>query len=286
MPTNQNLLSEIPLFALLDEDERVALAARLEEENFSAGTLIFARGDPGDRLYVVQSGKVEVFIKEDTGAQIVLKVAEPGDIFGELAVFDHGARSASATALEDCTVLVLDHEALKLFLQGRPHAALDLLAVLANRLRSTNEILRGRAAKNPNEELAEEFTWQQRLANFIAQFSGSMTFLYLNSLLFIGWISINLGWIPFVDVFDPYPFGLLTMAVSLEAIFLSIFVLLAQNLQATRDRVRGDIEYQVNLRAELEVAELHKKVDQMNERILERLYKLELRSGSSTVQKA
>lgn len=277
MPADEQLLADVPLFALLDSDERKALAAELDEESFKAGTLIFARGDPGDRLYVIRSGKVQVFIKEATGEQIHLKLAEPGDLFGELAIFDHGARSASALAVEDTQVLVLNHEALRVFLRGKPDAALDLLSVLAARLRQTNEILRGRAAINPNEEIAEELTWQQRIANFIAEFSGSMTFLYLNMLLFVGWIVINLGWFPYIEPFDPYPFGLLTMAVSLEAIFLSIFVLLAQNLQAAKDKIRGDIEYQVNLRAELEVAELHEKVDQMNERILERLHKIERR---------
>ncbi|MDZ4786039.1 MAG: DUF1003 domain-containing protein [bacterium] len=273
MPADEQLLAGISLFSLLDADERRGLAEELEEESFISGATIFERGDLGDRLYVIRSGKVEVFIKESTGDKIILKIAEPGDLFGELAIFDHGARSASAVAIEDTKVLVLNHDALRIFLRGKPDAALDLLSVLAARLRETNEILRGRAVINSNEEIREELTWQQRIAHFIAEFSGSMSFLYINIVFFAVWIVLNLGWVPSIIPFDPFPFGLLTMAVSLEAIFLSIFVLLAQNLQSAKDRIRGDIEYKINLRAELEIAELHKKVDHMNDRILKRLQK-------------
>ncbi len=275
MPADERLLAEVQLFARLDEEERRALAESLDHEKVPAGKQVFAYGDPGECLYIVRSGQVEIFLKEPTGEKIVLKTIGPGELFGELAVFDEGPRSAYAVALEESEMLVLDRATLERFVQQRPHAALDLLAVMAQRVRATNEVVRGRTAKNPNVEIQEELSWQLRAASFIAQFSGSMAFLYLNATYFTVWIVINLGLVPGVRPFDPFPFGLLTMSVSLEAIFLTIFVLLAQNLQSAKDKIRGDIEYEVNLRAEVEVAQLHEKLDQVNARILERLHRLE-----------
>ena len=275
MAADENLLADVPLFALLDAEERKSLASVLGHTSVKAGETIFHFGDPGDCLYVLRLGRVEIFIKEMTGERIVFTVAEPGELFGELAIFDNGPRSASAVALEDSEMLVLDRGALQLFIRSKPDAAMDLLAVMAKRIRGADELLRYRFSRNPNEEIEEELSWVQRLANFIAEFSGSMTFLFMNAGLFFLWIVVNLGFIPKLIPFDPYPFGLLTMAVSLEAIFLSIFVLLAQSLQAAKDRIRGDVEYEVNLKAELEVAELHQKFDEMNAKLLERLQRIE-----------
>jgi len=275
MPADETLLADIPLFSLLDGEERVSLASILEEHRAKTGEIIFHQGDPGDCFYVVRSGKVELYVKDHTGEKIVFTVAEGGDIFGELAIFDSGPRSATAEVVEDCELLILDHDALQHFIRSKPDASMDILAVMAKRIRAADEILRNRFSRNPNEEIEEELDWVQRLANFIAKFSGSMSFLFINIAVFFAWIVVNLNFVPYVDAFDPYPFGLLTMAVSLEAIFLSIFVLLAQNLQSEKDRIRGNVEYQVNLRAELEVSALHDKVDLMTARILDRLQRVE-----------
>jgi len=281
MAPNENALADIPLFALLDAEERRELAAHLTEHDVKKGDFVFSQGDPGDCLYVVRSGEIEIFSQTPTGEKIVLDVADAGDVFGELAIFDAGPRSASAIVTEDAAMVALDRGALQMFLRKQPDAALDLLAVMARRLRQTNELVRGRVARNANAEIEGEMSWVQRLANFIAEFSGSMTFLFLNAGFFLVWIVSNIGLIPGFEPFDPFPFGLLTMAVSLEAIFLSIFVLLSQNLQAAKDRIRGDIEYEVNLKAELEVAHLHEKVESMSARILERLHRLERGLGGS-----
>jgi uncharacterized membrane protein len=275
MPADETFLADIPLFALLDAVERKSLASTLDHVSVKAGEVIFHFGDPGDCLYVVRKGKVELSVHESTGEHLVFTVAEPGDLFGELALFDNGPRSASATAMEDSEMLVLNQEALQLFIRSKPDAALHLMAVMAKRIRGADELLLYRFSRNPNEEIEEKLNWVQHLANFIAEFSGSMSFLLLNAGIFLAWIVLNLNLIPGIAAFDPYPFGLLTMAVSLEAIFLSICVLLAQNLQAAKDRIRSDVEYGVNLKAGLQVAQLHQKVDEMNARILARLEKIE-----------
>lgn len=275
MAANEALLADAPLFALLDEDERRALAERMTSVCFQSGETIFNFGDPGDALYLVGTGKVELFLRDKTGDKITFLVAEKGELFGEISCFDLGPRTTCAQVVEDCELLMLEREDLIQFLHSKPDAALDLLAVTGRRLREANQLLIGRVSRNANVEIEQHLTRLQKVANFIAEYSGSMQFLVLNGLFFFIWIILNLGLVPAIEPFDPYPFGLLTMAVSLEAIFLSIFVLLAQNLQAAKDRLRGDIEYEINLKAELEVAELHEKVDLLHSEILKRLHSLE-----------
>ena len=93
---------------------------------------------------------------------------------------------------------------------------------------------------------------------------------------------MNLGFLP-IPQFDPFPFGLLTMIVSLEAIFLSIFVLISQNRQSEKDRVRSNIDYEVNVKAEMEIAQLHDKTDRLKERMLETLAQFERRIDETII---
>jgi len=274
MPCNPQFLSNIRMFGLLNEDDRQALAAVVDELTVPAGHTLFQAGDPGDSLFIVREGAIELFIKDTVGQKIVLTTAEPGDMFGELAMLDAGARTATALALTECEVLVLDRDDLVLLFQRKPEAALHMLAAMSGMTRKADELLRTRVARNVNEEVPEPTSVLQKVADVIAWFSGSMPFLILNGAWFVVWISLNV--FPFgFKPFDPFPFGLLTMIVSLEAIFLSCFVLVSQNRQAEKDRVRADIEYEVNIKAELEIAHLHEKTDRIYERMLERFARLE-----------
>jgi uncharacterized membrane protein len=217
---------------------------------------------------------MELFIRSVTGERIVLTVAEHGDLFGELALSERDARTATAVALEDSELIVMTRENLLVFLQRKPDAALDIIAAFGGIVRKADELLRTRVSRNVNEEVEDTMTPFQRLADWISWFSGSMPFLGLNLLWFGIWIIVN-SFDVGVPRFDPYPFGLLTMIVSLEAIFLSIFVLISQNRQAEKDRVRANIDYQVNVKAELEVGELHEKTDRLQEKMLENFARLE-----------
>jgi uncharacterized membrane protein len=263
------------LLDCLSEEDRAALAARLTSVTIPAGELIFRCGDPGDSLYTICKGEVEIFTQDDAGQKIVLEHAKAGDTFGELSLLDSGPRSASAIVTQDLEALRMDHAGLEQFLQSHPSAALALLAAMSRRLRFSANRLRRITSRNVNELVEEQYSIITRIVHWIAAFSGSVSFLNLNVLVFFLWIAINLGWIPHVPKFDPYPFGLLTMIVSLEAIVLSGFVLISQNLQNSKDRVRADIEYEVNLKAELEIAHLHEKIDALNASVLARLDNLE-----------
>lgn len=268
-----DLLAEVPLFQLLSDEERHLLAAELDIVRYSVGEIVFSTGDPGDSMYVIRRGEVEVFFKDDTGERIVLETARPGDFFGELSLLDSGPRTASVIVTRDLEALHVDRDDLDQLLKLQPGSALELLTAMGRRTRVTAELLRHTASRNVNQAAKDKRTAIQRAADGIAAWSGSIVFLLLHCLAFTGWIVVNLGFVPSIPVFDPYPFGLLTMAVSLEAIILSVFVLLSQNRQVAKDRVRSDIEYEVNLKAELEIAHLHEKIDRMASEILARLGK-------------
>jgi uncharacterized membrane protein len=276
MPCSPNDLAEVDLFKLLDENELAELASVIDSKTVVGGQIIFNAGELGDSLYIVRSGEVELFVKDTAGQKIVLTTAEPNDLFGELSMLDERPRSATAMALENTELLLLDREDLLLLFQKQPDAALNMLAALSTMLRKVDRLLQTRVSRNVNEEMEEKLPTLQRVADWIAWFSGSMQFLIINGLWFLVWIVINTMPVG-VDQFDPFPFGLLTMIVSLEAIFLSCFVLISQNRQAAKDKIRSDVEYDVNIKAELEIAHLHEKVDHIHEQLLEKFAEFEKR---------
>ena len=267
-------LATVKLFQLLDEEERAELAAVIDSAKFEAEQTIFNAGDLGDELYIINYGEVELSIRDTAGQKIVVKIAGEDDLFGELSMLDNRPRSATAVTLTDTELFVLDRDDLVLLFQKRPDAALNMIASMGDLLREADNLLRTRVSRNVNEEMEEHLSALQRIADWIAWFSGSMAFLILNGLWFLIWIGFNTLPAP-EKQFDPFPFGLLTMIVSLEAIFLSCFVLISQNRQAAKDKIRSDIEYEVNIKAELEIGHLHEKVDDFQERMLQRLNRIE-----------
>jgi CRP/FNR family transcriptional regulator, cyclic AMP receptor protein len=282
-PDNEALLLDVPFFATLDEEERRTLAAHVENVRYPRDHELFAVGDPGDSLYVLTRGVVEIYFKDTTGQRIVLETLNAGEFFGEISLLDGGPRTASAVVREEMEAIRVDRHDLDALIRRHPHAALDLLAATGRRLRQTVGLLRQTASRNVNQEIADTRTAVQRVADWIAEFSGSLTFLILHLLLFFFWILLNThwaqsfeaAWVRALTGFDPFPYGLLTMAVSLEAIVLSVFVLLSQSRQVAKDKIRGDIEYDVNLKAELEIAQLHEKVDRLHSESLRRMERIE-----------
>ena len=276
MSVNPNILAEVPFFQVLNEEERAVLAQKVGHVQVPAGKLVFSYGDPGDSLYIVCSGQVEIFNKNDTGDRILLETARAGNFFGELSLLDGGPRTASAIATEDVDAVIVQRQDLAELLRSHPAAALELLTATGRRLRETANLLRRTASRDINEEVEDNRTTMMRVADAISEFSGSLPFLFIHIGIFFVWIFSNTALVnTFVGGWDPFPFGFLTMCVSLEAILLSVFMLLSQNRQVARDRTRNDIEYQVNLKAELEIAHLHEKFDHWNAEVLARLTTLE-----------
>jgi len=277
MPTDAALLAGVPFFQYLDDDEREVLAQQLDAVSLPAGQLVFQVNDPGGTMFVIRRGSVEVFFKDDTGERIVLETPGPGEVFGELSFLDGGGRRASVVVVEDLEALAVDRDDLEHLFRIHPEAGLDIITAMGNRLRRTVQLLRHTASRNVNLEVADSRSQVEKVADWIAAFSGSITFLMIHVVIFAVWILLNVDWLPGwkPPMFDPFPFGLLTMVVSLEAIILSVFVLLSQNRQASKERIRGDIEYEVNLKAELEIAHLHEKIDRLHEEALGRLDELQ-----------
>jgi uncharacterized membrane protein len=267
-----DILHEVPLFALLDDSERSALAERIDVKKFKEGDTIFKIGDPGDSMYVVTSGEVELSVKTKTGEAVVLEKIAPGEFFGEISLLDEGPRTANARVLSDAELLEVDRGDLDELFRLKPSAAMDLLSATGRRLRQNAEIIRNAATRNPNVEEEDNRSMIMKIADWIAAFTGSLEFLFIHIGIFAFWIGWNVA---MPSKFDPFPFGFLTLVVSLEAIILSVFVLLSQNRQVERDKVRNDIEYDVNLKAEMQIAHMHEKVDSLYAEVVKRLDRLE-----------
>ena len=286
--TLSEILATVPLFSMLDEQQRSGLAERIDEVRESEGRVLFHAGDPGGAMFVVLQGEVEIYFKNATGERFVLQRAAAGDFFGEISLLDGGARTASALVTAPLHALVIGRDDLEEFLTHSPTAAMDLMSAMGKRMRETAHLLRGAASRNVNLASEDRRGHVQRAADWVSDFSGSLLFLFIHVAVFAVWIVFNVeplsrsrlgGW-------DAYPFGLLTMSVSLEAIILSVFVLLSQSRQVARDRVRNDIEYDINYKAELEIAHLHEKVDRLYEQLVRRLLNIERATGAPSLPSA
>ncbi|HKV02215.1 MAG TPA: DUF1003 domain-containing protein [Ktedonobacteraceae bacterium] len=267
MSTNTaQLLAEIPLFSTMDDEERRQLRAIMRERSFQPGQVVMAASDPEPSFLIIEQGEMEVWLTDTDGKKVVLEVLGTGKVFGELFMLAGKTRSANATTSGELVALELGREAFFDFLRQRPDTAIDLLVELGQRLKDTDNILRTRVSRNANEEHDETISLGQRVADIIADFSGSLAFLLLNLAVFVVWILANtVG--PAIWHYDPYPFQFLTMAVSLEAIFLSIFVLISQNRQAAKDRIKADLDYQVNVKTELELSAMAQHIRDIEQKL-------------------
>lgn len=277
MAVEPSALEDVDFFKILGDEDRRELAEVVDLIKLADGETLFRAGDPGESLFLVRAGEVELYVRDNAGQKIILDITRPGDFFGEIALLDAGARTASAVALTDTELIELDRDDLLLLFQRKPDAALSMLAAMGRMTRKADELLRMRVSRNVNEEVEERLTVVQRVADWLAWFSGSIPFLVLHAIWFGVWILLNVGAvnIPGLSGFDPFPFGLLTMIVSLEAIFLATFVLISQNRQVEKDKVRSDIEYDINVKAEMEVTELHQKVDHIHAEMMRRFVAIE-----------
>lgn len=258
-------LSQIPLFSRLDDQERHLLVACMKRRRFEANETIFWVGDRGDSLFLIITGRVAVTAPNEEGEHVPIATLGPGELFGEISLLDGGARTATVRAAETVEAYTLNQADFHSFIVRNPSAALDILAVMGARQRASTEALRH--IKNPNLEIHQQLTPWQRASDTIATIAAGQWFTLFHLTWFGLWISVNLGaqvgLLPAAIGFDPFPFGLLTMVVSLEAIFLSIFVMVSQNRQAERDRVHADLDYQVNVKAHTEILSLGQRLDRI-----------------------
>jgi uncharacterized membrane protein len=254
-----NLLANIPLFAGLPPAELEELAGLLQRRDFKAAEPIFWVGDAGTDSFIIQSGRVTLSCPDEQGREVMLADLGPGDFLGEICLLDGGPHMATARARTDVILGSLSRAELMTFLKHWPEAATHVISALGAQQRAVWHRLRG--VTNANTLIEEQTTTWQRAADVIASVSASRAFVLVHVAWFAGWMIFNT--IKGKDAPDPYPFGLLTMTVSLEAIFLSIFVLISQNRAGQKDRIRADLDYQVNLKAQHEIMRLHEKFDRL-----------------------
>ena len=264
MSTNVAMLSDVPLFQLIDDQERATLAELMTMCAFERGETIFEEGQPGESLYLIHNGRVQVFCHSDSGEKIILGDNESGDVFGEISLLDGGPRTASAVAVEATQTLTINREKLYELVRRQPHVAIDLLTVMGRRLRSTDELLRSHVTRNPNVEEEERLTFGERIADKVASFGGSWTFIITFGVVLLLWITVN-SILLAAHPFDPYPYILLNLFLSMLAALQAPVIMMSQNRQSTKDRLKADLDYEVNMKAELEVAQLHRKIDRLTE---------------------
>jgi len=280
MSADVSVLQEAPLFALLDDSERQTLADIIDVVHFDKGASIFSFGDVGDTLYIVRDGTVQVFVENYEGQKIILGENTRGDIFGEISLLDGGPRTATAVATEDSELFALERQDLLDLITKHPHAAMDLLTVVGRRLRATDEMLRTHVAKNVNEEEEDMMTFGERIADKVAAFGGSWTFIIFFGFILLCWAALNT--ILLHDKgFDPYPYILLNLFLSMLASLQAPVIMMSQNRQSSKDRLKADLDYEVNLKAELEVAQLHNKVDKIYEEMQAQFDRMQKQAGGA-----
>jgi len=248
------LLANIPLFESLTEDDLALLSTRLEEIDYSEGDIIFKQGDEGSSLFVIEEGGVEISYGEGK-AKVCLANLFTGQYFGELSLFDGAPRSATAVASKRSHLIRLDRDDLVDFVNKNPAASLRIIAEMSERLRQTNELMSRQVSKNVLEEEEERLTFGQRIADRVAAFGGSWPFIGTFGLIMVVWMGINI-WEGEKQAWDPYPFILLNLTLSTVAALQAPVIMMSQNRQSSKDKLLAENDYQVNLKAEMEIEAL------------------------------
>ena len=248
-------LRQVPLFESLDDKAAKELSELLETLDCKAETFLFRTGDAGDAMYLIEHGKVRICVQAIDGHEVTLTELGRGDFFGEMALLDGQRRSADAVVAEDARLALLSREHFLSFMRSSPDVALEMLTALANRLRRTDELLRHSATRNVNVEERAQFTLADRAADIIAEFGGSWKFIISAVLFFNLWVLIN-TWLLAKGGFDPYPYLLLNCAINMLAVLQAPIILMSQNRQSHKDRLRSEIDYQINLKNELALNEI------------------------------
>lgn len=254
-------LRSVPLFASLDDEAADALRGLLEVHKETAGNVLFRAGDRGDAMFLIEDGRVRIHLRDADGDDVTLAELARGDFFGEMSILDGQPRSAQATVTEDAHLFVLSREDFLSFVRRSPDVALKMMSAITHRLRRTDDLLRVRVSRNLNEVDAERLTPADRLADSLSEFGGSWKFIVLTLLLIFIWIPLNTWFLPAESRPDPSPYDLFALFLGVIAGLQVPIILMSQNRQEEKDRLRADLDYQVNLKNELAIAEVLRRLD-------------------------
>lgn len=265
MPCDPEVLKRVPLFALLDDDEMAVLAAQVELRRFTARQRIYKIGEAGGRAYVMVEGSVQITTVDEDQQELIIDEPAAGDFFGLASMLEQTPHQTNAIALDEVECIEVDRNDITILLHRKPHAGMDMLAMLGRQIHASQQLARVRAARNPNEMIEEEATFGERVADAVARFGGSWTFIIAFGLVLCIYTSIN-SYLQ-KSAWDPYPFILLNLFLSMLAAIQAPVIMMSQNRQDTKDRLRGELDYDVNRRAESEIQGLARKLNLLGDKM-------------------
>src|SRR5437879_5899092 len=264
-------IRSVPLFASLDDEAAGELRSLLRTREAPGGEELFRAGDKGDAMYLIESGRVRITVTDEDKKEIVLAELAQGDFFGEMAIIDGKQRSANATVAEDARLTVLSREDFLRFIHNNPKVALEMLSATFGRLRRTDKLLQQRVSRNVNEEQQKRMTLADRAADLIAEFGGSWKFIGASIGFLIFWVLLN-SWLLTGKGFDPFPYVLLILVLGMITGFQALIIMMSQNRQSEKDRLSADLDYQVNLKNELALTEVLRRLDVLESERLPQLF--------------
>jgi len=281
MPCDAKVLKDVPLFATMDDDELAVLASQVELKTYAPRQRIYKRGAPAESGYVLVSGAVRVTTIDDDQQEVLVQQPGPGEFFGFASMLEKTIHQTEATADQETSCIEVDRNDILVLVQRKPHAAMDMLSVLGRQYHNAQQLIRVRALRHPNEVIEEHATFGEHIADSVASFGGSWTFIivFLSFMIVYSVINIVLG----REAWDPYPFILLNLFLSALAAIQAPVIMMSQNRQDKKDRLRGELDYDVNRRAHSEIQGLANKLNLMGDRLgdIEELLRETSSRGSS-----
>src|SRR6266496_3624679 len=259
MACNPTILRQVPLFALLDDEETAVLAGQVEVKNFAARQRIYKMGDPGERAYVLVSGSVRVTTVDEDHQEVVIDQPTPGEFFGFASMLEQTPHQTTAVAQEETVCLEVDRHDISVLLERKPLAGMDMLTVLGKQFHAAQQLVRVRAGRNPNEVIEEEETFGERIADAVASFGGSWTFIITFGVILVSYSSTNI--VLGHRAWDPYPFILLNLFLSMLAAIQAPIIMMSQNPQDQKDRLGSDLDHDVNGRGRTDSQGLSNRSD-------------------------
>lgn len=265
MACNPEVLKHVPLFALLDEEETAVLAGQVELKRFSPRQRIYKIGDPAEQAYVMVSGRVRVTTVDQDHQEVLVDEPTHGEFFGFASMLEQTLHQTQAIAIDDTECIEVDRKDIAVLLERKPMAGMDMLTVLGRQFHASQQLVRVRANRHPNEIIEKDATFGERIADMVAGFGGSWTFIlsFGAALAIYTLVDSSLG----TRAWDPYPFILLNLFLSMLAAIQAPVIMMSQNRQDTKDRLRGELDYEVNRRAAAEIQGLARKMNLMGEKL-------------------
>ena len=265
MPCDPDILRNVPLFALLDDDERAVLAGQVELRTFAIRQRIYKIGEPSGQAFILVSGSVRVSTVDEDSQEVIVDEPAEGEFFGFASMLDGTPHQTEATALVESVCIEVDRHDISVLLERKPHAGMDMLAVLGRQFHAAQHLVRLRSTRNPNEVIEQDATVGERIADHVARFGGSWSFIITFGVVLIVYSSANV--ILGKSAWDPYPFILLNLFLSMLAAIQAPVIMMSQNRQDTKDRLRGELDYDVNRRSEGEIQGLARKLNLIAEKV-------------------